>query len=179
MRRSEAFARGQSQRGACAKGISCKPIFPLGRVGDGASRLLMHMNHLQAFRFSICGSLICFLISFVLPYADTALYSEATIDLLQENGYLSIVSLPPAISFIFLIVWVALARGMWVFHSRARTAYLGMMILTTLLTPFEGFRVESPIEALCLDIALMFDGAVMALAYFSPVKNEFSTTPAA
>lgn len=99
--------------------------------------------------------------------------------LLRENGYLSIISLPAAVGLVFLFIWVALARGMWVFHTRARTAYLGMVLLTTLLTPFEGFRVESPIEALCMDIALMFDGAVLALAYFSPVKDEFSTTPAA
>lgn len=137
------------------------------------------MNHLRAFRFSIIGSLVCYLIWFMLPYADAALYSEATMYLLREDGYLSIVTLPAAFAFTLLFVWIALARGMWVFYIRARTAYLGMVIFTTLLTPFEGFRVQSPMEAICLDLALMFDGAVLALAYFSPVKDEFSATPAA
>ena len=137
------------------------------------------MSDISAYRASVLASLGCYLLWILFPYAYPIFHNELEINLLQEiGGYQAILVLPASVAWLIVAVWVVLAWAMWHFWRRARICYLGMAVFTGLLTLTEGFRVQSPIEAFLLDVTLMFDGAVLALAYFSTVRHEFEKTPA-
>jgi hypothetical protein len=136
------------------------------------------MNLVALFRTFVAGATACYLVWVALPYFDEVfLHPEAQL-LMKYDGYHSILGLPSAVSWIFVIVWVGLAIGMFLFLAPARTGYLILVLVFLFLTPLNGLRVQSGLESYFLDAVNILDGVVLAMAYFSKVSQYFqkSTT---
>ena len=69
--------------------------------------------------------------------------------------------------------WMISAFGMFLFRKMARTVFLILIVVTTPASVLYGVSVETAGGALMLDVSNIADGMVLALAFFSPVKNEF------
>lgn len=70
--------------------------------------------------------------------------------------------------------------GMFLFKSWARTFSLVFTVAGMIMLPFMGTSVLSWLDYMLVDMAAMLWGAILALAYFSPVSSLFSSTrPAA
>ena len=63
--------------------------------------------------------------------------------------------------------------GMFLFWGFARPVYAAVTGVSVLLTLFGGLTVQLPAEAALMEIALIADGAVIALSYSQPFSSYF------
>ena len=72
---------------------------------------------------------------------------------------------------------MAVAIGVYVFNPIARTVYFVMVMVFLAITPFSGMRAFTAIDQFLLEVTMLLDGAILALAYLSSVSGEFATKP--
>jgi ABC-type maltose transport system permease subunit len=73
---------------------------------------------------------------------------------------------------------VAVQIGMFLFWRFARAGYVALTALFLILTAFDGLVAMTPIDAALHDIALILDGAVIAMSYLPPIATYFEPTKA-
>ncbi len=78
----------------------------------------------------------------------------------------------------FAVVAVASTVGLFFFRRWARSVSLYVTILGFGLYPFLGPTVISPWSGALSDASFMLWGAILAIAYFSPLRDRFSPQPA-
>ena len=76
----------------------------------------------------------------------------------------------------YVIVSLVALVGLYFFKPWARTATLVLSGLLLLIAPALGHVVLSGLAQGLAEIALMLWGAVLALAYFSPISERFAAT---
>ncbi|ATQ73733.1 hypothetical protein CR152_03810 [Massilia violaceinigra] len=69
--------------------------------------------------------------------------------------------------------------GMFMLKAWGRSFSLYVTLAGLALTPFMGATVSSWLDNVLLEVCAMLWGAVLALAYYSPVSREFSRPPEA
>ena len=79
----------------------------------------------------------------------------------------------------YVILSLAAFVGMYFFKPWARTANLVLSALLLVIAPALGHIVLSGLAQGLAEIALMLWGAVLALAYFSPISQRFTTSSTA
>lgn len=77
------------------------------------------------------------------------------------------------ICFLILTAYFTINIALLSFKSWARDGNLVLNLLGFLISPFLGFVVLSPQESLFCDLATFIGGLILALSYFSPLKNQF------
>lgn len=65
---------------------------------------------------------------------------------------------------------------MWQFSQGARVFYLVLTISSVALSAVSGMSIQSGPQAAVAEIISAIDGAILALAYFTSVDNEFRKT---
>lgn len=81
------------------------------------------------------------------------------------------------LSFYFLAVLVLMPvnyYGLWKFRSWARVLYVVVSIVFTLLLAFTGPVVMSGLAYMFFSIALIFEGALIAMMFIGEVGEKFS-----
>jgi len=74
-----------------------------------------------------------------------------------------------------LILLIASTIGLWKFKNWARIIYIVITIVLLPLYPAMGPIVMNPWEAMFGDIALILEGVLIAMMFFSPIHKEFKT----
>jgi hypothetical protein len=72
-----------------------------------------------------------------------------------------------------VILWLVSSIGLFFFWRPARLLYVVTMIFGMLATPFFGPYVDAGLGAMLEDAATIMSGVILALVYFSPVKELF------
>ena len=124
------------------------------------------------YRSSIVIGTLAYVIYFFLPYTYGYLDSDMGA-LLAYSGYGAIMQGGAVFGYAIFTAWIACAIGLFLFYNVARTAYVGLIIFTTALVPLLGTTVETAGGSLLIDISSIMDGAILAMAFFSPIRNEF------
>ena len=75
------------------------------------------------------------------------------------------------IGFIF-----AVQIGLFMFWRFARVSYLVLTLLFCLFTVFDGLMVFVPMELAIYQLSLLCDGAIITMAYMSPIKEYFEAS---
>ena len=82
------------------------------------------------------------------------------------------------VSYFFLIVArLLILVGLLQFHATARLLFLVLTVATIVLQFLWGYRVTPPLIAALSYVAILIDGAIIALAYHSPVSLQFTKFP--
>jgi len=92
------------------------------------------------------------------------------VDITQEN----FTQLEAILALVFLIVLIASFVGMWKFKHWARILYISCIIL---ILPFYGTFgpiVESPWEAMFLDVSTTLEGVTVAMMWLEPLNERFN-----
>lgn len=100
--------------------------------------------------------------------------SEETYSGLGWRGYGAILPIPYKIWWLISILWIATAIGMLTFSKQARVVYLALTLFGLVTALLGGMVAELAIENLFITLTYLTDGAVLALAYFSPLKERFT-----
>ncbi|MBI3714864.1 MAG: hypothetical protein HY255_02590 [Betaproteobacteria bacterium] len=81
------------------------------------------------------------------------------------------------IALIFIGGFLASVYGLYQFRPWSRPLFLAVLVLSAV--PLTGPVVMAPIDAFLNDMSSILAGALIALAYWSPVKNRFRAEPPA
>jgi len=87
---------------------------------------------------------------------------------------MAILPLPTFVIGLFLLLWVAAAIGLWQFNRHARLGFLLLTATSVALTALGGVAVQLPFEEVLEYAVALMDGAILAMAYFSPLKGRFA-----
>ena len=68
---------------------------------------------------------------------------------------------------------IAVYIGMFLFWRFARFGFVCLTALSVVLVPFDGLVVMAPVEASLLQLALIIDGVIVAMAYLPPIGGQF------
>lgn len=77
------------------------------------------------------------------------------------------------VGLLILIAYFVISIALLLFKSWARDANLILNMLGFLITPFFGFMLLSSLESLFYNFATFVGGVILALSYFSSLKDKF------
>ena len=121
-------------------------------------------------------STVIYVVWFFLPFWPGYL-SEDAHQLAEYAGYGAILPVDHALYYgAWFGLWLIAAIGLIFFQNWARHLYLALSLLNPALAPFSGFMVQPPIDALFFATNLLLDGAILAMAYLTPMSDSFKTT---
>ena len=124
------------------------------------------------FQWLVGSSYALYVLLFCFPYMWHLLYEEEIVQVLRYTGYGY--SFPiPYIGYMFVALYGIASIGLVMFMDWARTGFLAVTILALVITPFTGLAITGWYESLLWTLVTMADGMIIALAYFSSIRNEF------
>lgn len=127
----------------------------------------------KIFRILVIVSISIYLIWFFLPHFWELLHTPEEVNLLNYNGYGESFNSLPLINTM-AILYVISAVGLFIFNRWARTLFLVLTAFGIAVGPFMGWSVQTGFETSINQLAILCDGAVIFMAYFSSVRDEFS-----
>ena len=68
----------------------------------------------------------------------------------------------------------AVQVGLFFFRAWARAIYVVLTLAFLVTVPFSGLSISLPLEAALYEAVSIADGLIIALAYFSPLRREFT-----
>lgn len=115
------------------------------------------------------GSFVdCLFPSLISAALSAALENEPPPALLAESPWLWLAILCPLV-----IAGIASTIGLFLFRPWARTLSLGVLGIGFAVAPFIGSTLSSGLAYALLEFAATTWGAVLAIAYFSPLNQRF------
>lgn len=131
------------------------------------------MNNVRLFQVLVVSSTAVYVVWFLLPYLSGHL-SEDEYRLAEFNGYGAILPVQNVLYYgAWFGFWLISALGLFFFQNWGRHLFLVLCVLGPALAPFSGFSVQAPIDALFSTANLLLDGAILAMAYLSPLSKSF------
>jgi hypothetical protein len=110
---------------------------------------------------------------FSLPlsaYKQPAYVLEA----IEHSGRGSAIPASDALAYGILATIVTAAAGMLVWQRWARRLFLGTIVVTVALQPFQGVAVLGPFDGFLGSVVTLLEGAIIAAAFWSPLASRFS-----
>ena len=131
------------------------------------------MNNVRVFHVLVILTFTIYVAWFCFPYLPSYL-SEYEQDLVAHGGYGADLPIDDVLFYgtFFGLVLIA-TLGLYFFQNWARHLFLALSLLDLAITPFSGFIVQPPIDGLFFMINLLLDGAILAMAYLSPLSASF------
>ena len=114
-----------------------------------------------------------FILSVLAPYVESRFLSYDTIELLNRNREAALITLPGGISWLITFLYLAIAVGLYQFSASARAAFVVFLVEFGVLGLFTGVSIVSPIVGFLGMVSAMADGAILLLAYATPLKERF------
>ncbi len=126
------------------------------------------------FRGLVILSTFSYLVCVFSPWLIPGCLFAENYDLLAWDGRTAAFTLPAWIERALVALWIAVAVGLWRFNRWARGTFLALTVLSLIMTALGGMDVRLAFEAVLEDAVALIDGVILALAYFSPLKEKFA-----
>lgn len=169
---------GKANEDAATACAGCGTTFEAepNEVDNGQAEMgLRHIvgDPVRLFRALVLVSTGTFLIWFFHLLAGNRFISEATWDVLAWNGYGALLPLPARLAWLFLLLYVAVAAGLWMFSGPARLVFTALIAFTVITSLLGGLSVQTAFGSFLLWLTNLADGAILVLAYTPPLKERF------
>ena len=129
------------------------------------------MSRIRTFQILVIAATACYLVWFLLPYGA----SEFDQKVQSYSGYGAVL---PVHHPLYYGTWLALsliaAVGLFFTQNWSRHLYLALALLACALAPFSGFSITSALDTMFVNANLILSGAVLAVAYLSPLAGNFN-----
>jgi hypothetical protein len=129
------------------------------------------MSRIWTFKFLVITATVCYFVWFLLPYGA----SEFDQKIESYSGYGAVL---PIRHPLYYGTWLALsliaAVGLFFTQNWARHLYLALALLVCVLAPFSGYSIAPPLDTMFANANLLLSGAVLAVAYLSPLSDGFN-----
>ena len=129
------------------------------------------------YRYLIVLCALLTVVFWTMPYFDYMWFSNEQLHLLDKNGLGAKI---PGNDFTYwgtLFIWLLLSAGLFLYNKRARSAFVGFYIISTLSGLFYGVQVLTPYEATISALINLADGTILTMAYLTSVGTMFEKTP--
>lgn len=129
------------------------------------------MARTRIFQLLVLASLVSYLLWFFLPYSPRAFPKEVS-NLLAWGGYGS--HSWTQHPFFYLSIGlgkVVSSIGLLLFLSWGRWLLLAIVVVSVASVPFSGMAITVPLDNLVGSLTGLTDGAILALAFFSPISE--------
>lgn len=133
------------------------------------------MNLALIFRRLVLATLALHTVWFALPWMQDHLIQSKTSDALSWDGFEAALQLRRH-RMLWLAValpYLPIALALWCFWHPGRLIFIMFTAFLHLLILLGGLVVETALGALLSAGAAFFDGAIIALAYASPLRERF------
>jgi hypothetical protein len=131
------------------------------------------MNKIRLFQTLVVASTASYVIWFFLPQWSSHL-SDPEYRLAELSGFGAVLPVDHPLYYgTWFVLWLIAALALLFFQNWARHLYLVLSVLELILAPFSGFSVQAPLDSLFGSAALLMDGAILAMAYLSPLAQHF------
>jgi len=127
----------------------------------------------DTFRGLIIVSTTLYVVYWFLPFFDWRWYSPEVLELRSVSGFDAKIVLPSLVDYLLLAAWLLAAIGMYFFKAPARSLFLWLYIVMTLVDPFRGTSVFTGVDLLLFSLSTLMDGAILAIAYLTSVGRLF------
>lgn len=135
------------------------------------------MNNIRLFQMLVVSTTVIYIVWFFLPYWSGYL-SDDEYRLAEYAGYGAILPVHHVLYYsVWFGLWLISALGLLFFQNWARHLYLVLSLLSLVTAPFSGFVVQPPVDALFSNATLLLDGALLAVAYLTPLAASFKAMP--
>lgn len=131
------------------------------------------MSQTFIFRTLIIVSIITYVSWTAIPFFDVPYHSERTLNLLSYSGSDALIIVPNYILWFIFSLWIILSIAIFNYWQYARVTYLVMLVISFFFVFISGLSIQTPVEILFVSITNILDGAIIAMAYFSQVSNQF------
>lgn len=152
----------------------CGSTFSFGPSRREASPRHLYLDLVSRFRVVLLVGLASYLIYGVGAWVIWRSPSGDIADALGWSGFGAVLILPPVVYWATVALWIAATIGVYFFIPAARLLYTCLVGLTLFSSLIGGMHVSLPVEAFLLTIATLSDGAVLVLAYWSPLRKQFN-----
>jgi uncharacterized membrane protein len=106
-------------------------------------------------------------------YLEPRFLSYDTIDLLNRNGHAALFTMPTSVSWLIMLLYLAVAVGLYHFSAAARTVFAILIVAFGVLVLVSGVIISSPLVGFLALVTGMADGAILLLAYATPLEKSF------
>lgn len=127
----------------------------------------------NTFRYIVAVSTVLFILLWCLPYFSYLWLTQEELQLAALSGYGRSFPNHPMIYWILFSAWLALSIGLFFFIRLARVGFLVMTVLFSIINFFNGFSIMPPLDLGISNIVTLADGAILTMAYLTPVANNF------
>lgn len=115
---------------------------------------------------------------FVLPMFPS-LFSPDTVELMKYGGHGARVNPTHPIIYWFYVVPYPALIAMYFFRNWGRYLFLAFLVVLGLGTFVLGTSISGPPETFISYAGSLIDGAIVALAFLSPIKDDFTKSKSA
>ena len=131
------------------------------------------MSIYTLFRSCVVATTLFYIAYWFLPYTYGYLDYEIG-NVLSYYGHGAIIELHPNLDYPIFISWVLIAIGLFFYINIARTAFMIMTVIFLAISPLLGLSVETAGGLARLGLMAMLDGAIIIMAFFTPVASKFT-----
>ena len=147
---------------------------PKSRVesDDAAPSFLAAQPKSRLFQWLVGMSIPLYFLYFFLPDALINTSQEMA-DIRGLSAYGSLVPMSRVVTWVLFPLWIMSAVGLFFFQAWGRILFASLYAFTLLLRLFDGAHVLSPVEAFLSELITLTDGAILILAFTSPLDAVF------
>jgi len=130
------------------------------------------------FRLLVLLSVVLYVGWFFFGYFESRFYSPEIVDLMTWSGYGAAFNwnVLTYIAYTVLLAYGIVCVGLIYFKPWARECFLLLTVLAMLLTFLFGVNILTEASLFYLQLMNMIDGFIIAVIYFSDLKEEFKIT---
>jgi len=127
----------------------------------------------RLFRALVILANAAYVISAFAPFFEPAFMAPEVEDLLNQHGHGAIFTMPGSVFWLSTLLYLAIAVGLYQFSASARAAFAVLTVGFGVLLLFSGVAISSPLVGFLTSITAMADGAILLLAYATPLRERF------
>lgn len=127
----------------------------------------------RLFRSLVVAAVLLHLVLWLVPLSDGGWVDGFGGWLLDFDGYGAAVRYNPVLYWCLFSSWLLILAGLFFYVAAARSGFLVLTGISIGLSFYWGVRVLAPREAALDSLLAVIDGALIAMAYFSPLRMEF------
>ena len=136
----------------------------------------VYRDPVARFRILLVLGTICFLLLLVGPWVFWRDLSEETYDGLNWAGFDAVLPMPRSVYYVIAALWVCAAVGVYFFVPAALWLYTALVVYSIANTLLGGMTTGLAVESFLIYLSSLADGAVLALAWWTPLRDKFAQT---
>jgi len=152
----------------------CGTEFAKAAPVDKTPTVPFYRDPIARFRMLVVLSAICWVLLLIGPWVFWRDLSDETYDGLSWRGFDAVLPTTPTVYYITAALWFMAAVGVYFFVPAALWLYSALVVFGMATTLLGGMQTALAVESFLFYLLNLGDGAILALAYWTPLRDEFA-----